>query len=111
MGTKFSITGNAVNQHASNLDTSVAELNANLQQFLSSVQSLPGVWRGAAFQSFDSLQTRWQQATRDLNSALQDIQGRVGNSGQIYDAGHAEQQSNINKTNSSANWDAAKFRG
>lgn len=111
MGTKFAITGDAVNRHSSNLDSSVGQLNANLQQFISALQGLPKVWRGAAFQSFDGLQNRWTAASRDLNSALQDIQGRVGNSGQIYDAGHAEQQQGIQRTDSGANWDATKFRG
>ena len=110
MGTKFSITGDAVNRHSTNLDTSVGQLNSNLQQFLSALEGLPAVWRGAAFSSFDGLQTRWSSASRDLNSALQDVQGRVGSSGQVYDAGHAEQQQAIQKTDTGANWDGAKFR-
>jgi len=110
MGTKFSITGDSVNRHSTNLDTSVAQLNANLQQFTSALQGLPAVWKGAAFTSFDALQTRWSSASKDLNSALQDIQGRVGTSGQVYDAGHAEQQQGIQKTDAGANWDGAKFR-
>ena len=69
MGTKFSITGDAVNRHAGNLDGSVADLNANLQQFINALAGLPGVWRGAAFQSFDQLQQRWEQASQELNLA------------------------------------------
>lgn len=111
MGSKFSITGDAVNKHSSNLDTSVGQLNGNLQQFISALEGLPKVWQGAAFGSFNALQQRWEACSRDLNSALGDIRGRVGNSGQIYDAGHAEQQQNIASTNAGAAWDAAKFRG
>lgn len=110
MGTKFSITANAVNRHSTNLDTSVGQLNANLQQFMSALQGLPSVWKGAAFQSFDGLQNRWSNASKDLNSALKDIEGRVGNSGQVYDAGHAEQQQGIQKADTGANWDGTKFR-
>lgn len=111
MGTKFSITGDAVNRHATNLDTSVAGLNANLNQFINAVSGLPGVWRGTAFQSFDQLQQRWQQASRDLNTALESIRARVGTSGATYDQYHAEQAATLNQVNSTAQWDAARFRG
>ncbi|WP_062441125.1 WXG100 family type VII secretion target [Herbidospora daliensis] len=111
MGQKFSITGDAVNKHGTNLDTSVNNLNANLRQFLAAVEALPGVWQGAAFQSFDQLTKRWETASHDLNSALTTIRGRVGNAGQLYDAYHAEQAAGISQTAASADWDGAKFRG
>jgi WXG100 family type VII secretion target len=111
MGTKFSITGDAVNKHGSNLDGSVHNMNANLRQFIAALEGLPGVWRGSAFQSFDQLSKRWELASRDLNSALNNIRGRVGNAGQLYDTYHAEQVSNLNRTTAAANWDGAKFRG
>jgi hypothetical protein len=41
MGTKFAIVGDAVNRHAGNLDGSVADLNANLQQFINALAGLP----------------------------------------------------------------------
>ena len=110
MGAKFSIIGDAVNRHAGNLDGSVADLNANLQQFINALAGLPGVWRGAAFQSFDQLQQRWQQASRDLNGALDDIRNRVGTSGATYDQHHAEQQATLQRALGAANFDAAKFR-
>ena len=47
----------------------------------------------------------------DLNKALEDIKGRVGNAGRLYDAYHAEQASQLDSTMGSANWDGAKFRG
>lgn len=34
MGTRFSITGDAVNQHAANLDTSASALNSQAKTFL-----------------------------------------------------------------------------
>ena len=111
MGSKFSITDDAVNRHGSSLDSSVAAMNANLNQFISSLAALPGVWKGSAFTSFEQVQTRWQTASKDLNSALTDIRGRVGGSGRIYDAGHAQQTSDLDSLNASANWDAGKFRG
>jgi WXG100 family type VII secretion target len=111
MGSKFSITGDAVNRHAGNLDASVADLNANLQQFINALAGLPGVWRGAAFQSFDQLQQRWEQASRDLNGALGAIRGRVGDAGGLYDRYHADQQATVSRAAAGANWDAARFTG
>jgi WXG100 family type VII secretion target len=111
MGTKFSIMGDAVNRHAGNLDGSVADLNANLQQFINALAGLPGVWRGAAFQSFDQLQQRWEQASRDLNLALGEIRGRVGEAGTLYDQYHADQQATIGRAAGAAAWDAARFTG
>ena len=110
MGTKFSISGDAVNRHAGNLDTSVAGLNADLRQFISALAGLPGVWQGMAFRSFDQLQQRWQEASRELNGALEGIRGRVGNAGALYDQYHAEQRAAIDRA-AAADWDATRFRG
>lgn len=111
MSTKFSITDNAVNQHASNLDTSVAALNSQANAFLAAIEPLPAVWKGAAFQSWSQLTGRWNEAMAELNKALADIKGRVGTSGQLYDTYHAEQTGQLQATTNSANWDGTKFRG
>jgi WXG100 family type VII secretion target len=108
--TKFSITGGAVNKHASNLDSSVAGMNASLQQFINALEGLPGVWQGTAFKSFEALQQRWQGASKELNAALGDIRRRVGDAARIYDRQHAEQAATITRANSGANWDGTKFR-
>jgi WXG100 family type VII secretion target len=110
MGTKFSITGDAVNLHASNLDTSVTALNNQARAFLAAIEPLPSVWKGTAYGSWDQLTRAWDEAMLDLNSALAEIKGRVGDSGGLYDRYHAEQTSNLSQTTSSADWDSSKFR-
>jgi WXG100 family type VII secretion target len=110
MGAKFSITGDAVNLHASNLDTSVTALNSQARAFLAAIEPLPAVWRGTAYGSWDQLTTAWNEAMRELNTALADIRGRVGNAGGLYDSYHAEQASNLSRTAATVNWDATKFR-
>jgi WXG100 family type VII secretion target len=110
MGTKFSITGDAVNLHASNLDTSVSALNTRARSFLTAIEPLPAVWKGTAYGSWEQLTTAWNDAMTDLNSALAGIQGRVGTSGVLYDRYHAEQTAELGRTTASANWDAARFR-
>ena len=110
MGTKFSITDNSVNQHSSNLDTSVAAFNSQARAFLNAIQPLPSVWKGSAYSSWDQLTQKWNQAISDLNKALDDIKGRVGNAGQLYDTYHAEQTGQLQSTMGQANWDGTKFR-
>jgi ESAT-6 family protein len=111
LSTKFSVENNAVNQHASNLDTSVAGLNGQAKAFLAAIEQLPGVWRGTSYGSWDRLTQAWHQAMADLNSALTDIKSRVGNAGQLYDRYEAEQTQQLDSTMASAAWDATKFRG
>jgi WXG100 family type VII secretion target len=110
VSTKFSVANNAVNQHASNLDTSVAALNGQAASFLSAIESLPGTWKGSSYQSWDRLTQAWQEAMRELNSALTDIKSRVGNAGQLYDRHESEQASQLDSTMASASWDSTKFR-
>jgi WXG100 family type VII secretion target len=111
VSTKFSITDNAVNQHATNLDTSVSALNSQASAFLAAIEPLPGVWKGSAFQSWSQLTAKWNEAIAGLNKALADIKGRVGNAGQLYDTYHAEQTSQLQSTTNAQNWDGTKFRG
>jgi WXG100 family type VII secretion target len=110
VSTKFSVANNAVNQHASNLDTSVAGLNGQAKAFLAAIEQLPGVWKGTSYSSWDRLTQVWHQAMTDLNSALTDIKGRVGNAGALYDRYQTEQTQQLDSTMASAAWDSTKFR-
>jgi WXG100 family type VII secretion target len=111
LSTKFSVTNNAVNQHSSNLDTSVAALNAQAKSFLAAIEALPSVWKGSAYGSWDRLTQAWHEAMSGLNSALSDIKGRVGNAGGLYDRYETEQTQQLDSTMASAAWDSTKFRG
>jgi len=111
LSTKFSVTNNAVNQHSSNLDTSVAALNSHAKSFLSAIEGLPGVWKGTAFGSWDQLTRAWHEAMTGLNSALSDVKSRVGNAGALYDRYEQEQTQQLSSTMASAAWDSTKFRG
>jgi WXG100 family type VII secretion target len=111
VSTKFSVENNAVNVHASNLDTAVSSLNGQASAFLAAIESLPGVWKGASFGSWDSLTQAWHEAMAQLNGALTEIKSRVGNAGQLYDTFESDQTSQLDSLMSSASWDATKFRG
>lgn len=110
MGAKYSITGDAVNTHATNLDTSVSSLNTQASAFLSAISQLPGVWKGSAYGSWDQLTRAWHEAMTELNGSLTDIRSRVGDAGALYDKYQVEQQSHLTQVNASANWDATKSR-
>jgi WXG100 family type VII secretion target len=111
VSTKFSIENNAVNTHATNLDTAVAALNGQAGAFLSAIEALPAVWKGSSFGSWDALTQAWHEAMAQLNSALTDVKSRVGNAGQLYDSYESEQTSQIDSVMGSASWDSTKFRG
>jgi uncharacterized protein YukE len=109
MSTRFLITDNAVNQHASNLDISVSTLASQGSAFLTAIEPLEGVWRGLGFGSWTELTRTWHEHMANLTGALRDIQGNVGDAGQIYDRYHAEQAADLQATTASADWDSAKF--
>ena len=111
MSTKFSVENNAVNSHASNLDTAVGALNGQASAFLAAIESLPGVWKGSSYGSWDKLTQAWHDAMAQLNSALADVKGRVGNAGQLYDTYESQQTSDLDSTMASAAWDSTKFAG
>ncbi len=111
MSTKFSVENNAVNTHASNLDTAVGSLNGQAAAFLSAIESLPGVWKGSSYSSWNSLTQAWHDAMGQLNSALGEVTGRVGNAGRLYDTYHAQQTSDLDSTMAAAAWDSTKFSG
>ncbi|QLY32849.1 WXG100 family type VII secretion target [Nocardia huaxiensis] len=111
MGTKFSVANNAVTAHATNLDSTVAALNGQASRFLASVESLPSVWKGASFDSWDRLSTTWHQAMNDLNTALEQIRAGIGQAGSLYTSGEVDQAGALDSAYQSFAWDAAKFRG
>jgi WXG100 family type VII secretion target len=110
MGPKFAVRDDSVNKHASNLDTSVAALNAQASAFTRAIEPLEDQWQGTAFGSWSELTSAWSSAMKDLNAALDSIRGRVGNAGQLYDQFEAQQTQALQKANASADWDATKFR-
>jgi WXG100 family type VII secretion target len=111
VGPKFAVRDDSVNRHSSNLDTSVSSLNAQASAFLSAIEPLQGQWQGTAFGSWEQLTAAWTSAMGDLNKALGDIKGRVGNAGGLYDTYHQQQAEQLASVAGSANWDGAKFRG
>jgi WXG100 family type VII secretion target len=105
------VENNAVNAHASNLDTAVSSLNGQAAAFLSAIESLPGVWKGSSYGSWDKLTQAWHDAMGQLNSALAQVKGRVGDAGQLYDTYESQQTSELDSTLASAAWDSTKFNG
>lgn len=110
VGPKFAVREDSVNKHASNLETSVSGLNAQASAFTSAIEPLQGQWQGTAFGSWQQLTSAWDAAMADLNKALGDIKGRVGNAGGLYDTYHQQQTEQLTSTLGSANWDGTKFR-
>jgi WXG100 family type VII secretion target len=109
MGPKFAVRDDSVNKHASNLETSESAMNAQAQAFLSSIQDLPAEWKGASFTSWAALTQSWNDAMKDLNSALASIKGNVRNAGSLYDTYESQQTEALASVQAGASWDGAKF--
>ena len=110
MGPKFAVIDNAVNVHASNLEKSEADLNAQAGQFLQAIEPLPQDWKGTSYASWEQLTTAWTEAMKNLNAALASIKGNVKNAGGLYDSYEAQLSESLASANGSADWDGAKFR-
>ena len=110
MGPKFAVRDDAVNKHASNLDTSEALMNAQAQQFLTAIEPLPADWKGTSYTSWDQLTNAWNEAIKNLNGALGSIKGNVGNAGQLYNTYEQHQTEALTGAYGSASWDSAKFK-
>ncbi len=109
MGPKFAVRDNAVNVHASNLDTAEASMNAQAAAFLQAVEPLGADWKGSSYTSWESLTAAWTAAMKDLNAALGSIKGNVRNAGGLYDTYEAQMTEALTSANGSADWDGAKF--
>ena len=110
MGPKFAVRDNAVNVHASNLETSEASMNSQASAFLQAIEPLPQDWKGSSFSSWETLTEAWTAAVKDLNAALASIKGNVKNAGGLYDTYEAQMTEALTSANGSANWDGSKFR-
>ena len=109
MGPKFAVRDDAVNHHASNLETAEAQMNAQASAFLSAIEPLPADWKGTSYNSWESLTNAWNEAMKDLNAALTSIKGNVKNAGGVYDQYESQQTEQLSSTMGSASWDSAKF--
>lgn len=95
MGPKFSITDDSVNKHSSNLDTSTQAMNAQAKAFITAIEPLQASWQGGSADAWASLTETWNSAIAQLNNALQEITGKVGNAGAVYDRYHQQQQEKL----------------
>lgn len=110
MGPKFAVRDNAVNVHASNLETAESSMNAQAAAFLQAIEPLPQDWKGTSFTSWEALTAAWTAAMKDLNAALASIKGNVKNAGGLYDTHEAQMTEQLTSANGSANWDGTKFK-
>ena len=109
MGPKFAVRDDAVNHHASNLDTAEAQMNSQASAFLTAIEPLPQDWKGSSFTSWQQLTDAWNAAMKDLNAALASIKGNVKNAGGLYNQYESQQTEALTSTMGSASWDSAKF--
>ena len=69
----ITVTPEQLTQVSGQLNSGAAEIDAQLAQLGSAVQSLQGVWQGSAQQRFETLWTEWQTGAQKVHEALTGI--------------------------------------
>ncbi|GGL96250.1 WXG100 family type VII secretion target [Nakamurella endophytica] len=110
MGPKFAVRDDAVNRHATHLETAEASMNAQAAAFLAAVEPLPAEWRGSSYASWSRLTEAWNAAVADLNRALGAIRSCVRDAGGLYDRYESQQTAALAAVHGASDWDGARFR-
>ena len=87
------------------------DLGTLITRLIAAATPLEGSFNGAGRAAFDSFKSRADQITADLNSALGAIVGGQSGMNTAFVTGDSEMADNATSTQSSADFDAARFSG
>jgi uncharacterized protein YukE len=87
------------------------DLGTLITRLIAAATPLEGSFNGAGRAAFDSFKARADQITADLNSALGAIVGGQSGMNTAFVTGDSEMADNATSTQSSADFDAARFSG
>lgn len=75
------VTFATIAEAAQNVNSSLAQINSQLDDLKSTVAKVTSSWTGSAAQAYQQQQQQWDTSQQDLNTVLQKI-------GQVLDASH-----------------------
>ena len=81
---------------ANGVDTTSAEVQAELHRVRSVVESTSGAWRGTAAAAFASLMVRWDESARALQGALSDIATNIRSNATNFDTSDTDNAQSLN---------------
>lgn len=91
----MSVEHAAVSQHVQSLTTHQQTLSDQSRQFLSAIEPLKSAWKGSSVGAWDEMTQAWHESMEKVNSALNELTGRVDTAGKAYQSGEEEQTSAI----------------
>lgn len=74
----------SLQQASADINKAISTLQTQLDQLESDAKPLVATWDGEAQQAYAQRQAKWQAASRDLTSILQNIKGAVDQSTEDY---------------------------
>lgn len=91
----LSVDHSAVSSHVQSLQHHHQTLQEQSQRFLDVIEPLKGVWKGTSVVPWDDMTANWHESMTNVNTALDQLTGRVDSAGQIYRTGEEEQTSTL----------------
>ncbi|MEU2389455.1 hypothetical protein [Streptomyces sp. NPDC007369] len=108
---KFDMGATVLTTLMSKSRTSSTDLGTLIRLLLNAAQPLEGKFNGQGKVAFDSFKVRADGITKELNASLAAILGGQSGMEKAFSSGDQEQGENARSQMSSANFDAARFRG
>ncbi|MEU6483393.1 hypothetical protein [Streptomyces sp. NPDC046887] len=108
---KFDMGAQVLSTLMSKSQSSSTDLGLLIRQLIQAAAPLEGKFQGSGKVAFDSFKSRSDEITAALNSALSGILGGQSGMETAFSTGDTEQGDNAKTTESSANFDAARFGG
>ncbi|MFJ3204424.1 hypothetical protein [Streptomyces sp. NPDC086989] len=108
---KFDMGTQVLTSLMSKSRNSSTDLGTLIQQLINAAHPLEGKFNGQGKVAFDSFKTRADGITKELNASLAAILGGQSGMEKAFSSGDQEQGDNAKQQMSSANFDAARFRG
>ena len=89
----MSVEHSAVSTHVSSLQTNHSQLTTQAGQFIDAIEPLKSSWKGSSVAAWENMTNAWHENMEHINSALEELTGRVEQAGKDYQAGEEEQTS------------------
>ncbi|MDQ6875035.1 MAG: WXG100 family type VII secretion target [Actinomycetota bacterium] len=93
----YQVDPNDVKAVAGQMASANDEINAQMNQLMNQLSSLPGLWQGPAAASFFSAKQRWDSVARQHNQRLAEISTVLGQTHTNYVTNEEASQQSLNR--------------
>lgn len=99
-----SVEHSAVSGHVESLRVNHEQLKSQASSFLSAIEPLRGVWKGASVEAWNSMTEAWSENMDLVNQALEELTSRVEQAGKDYQVGEDDQAATLQQRFSGMNF-------